>query len=277
MSLIALGAPALPDSTVGVDSWGVIPGVIPAMRVDKHRTRSPRPIIDVDIVIPAFNEADRLPQTLVRTVEFLEEQSWTSRIVVVDNGSVDDTASVAQPCASGRVQVDVVGCSRPGKGAAIRRGLSVGTSRFVGFFDADMATPVETLTSAMEFLFEGAAAVIASRHAPGATFVQRQPVRRRVGGAAFRWLARSLVRGVHDTQCGFKFFERAAVERALAQCRLSNFAFDAELLAHLQRSGGRIIEVPVAWTDDLRSTFHPVRDGIPAFAALLQLKRSVLL
>lgn len=243
--------------------------------VPRSSTRRAR--VDVEIVIPAYNEAARLPRTLRDTVDFLADRPWTSRIVVVDNGSVDETAAVARAAVRprGRVDLTVIGCSRPGKGSAVQRGLMTSGSQFVGFFDADMATPVETLEATVRALQDGAVAVIASRYAPGARFVQPQPVGRRLGGSAFRALTRSLVPGVHDTQCGFKFFERRAVQRAVARCRTTGFAFDVELLAQIQRDGGAIVELPVAWTDHAGSTFHPVRDGIPSFGAVLSLRSSL--
>ncbi|WP_307843175.1 glycosyltransferase [Arthrobacter sp. MSA 4-2] len=231
--------------------------------------------MDLEVIIPAYNEAGRLPSTLSYTVDFLRTQTWSSRIVVVDNGSADDTGQIVRrmSTSNSEVPISLIGCSRPGKGAAVRRGLLSGTSTYTGFFDADMATPLETLTAAMEHLARGASAVIASRHSPGSTFVKRQQFSRRLGGAAFRVVTSSMVRGVLDTQCGFKFFERGAILRAMVQSRTSGFAFDVELLRRLQREGGRIIEIPVAWTDGTNSTFHCVRDGIASFVALAQMQR----
>jgi dolichyl-phosphate beta-glucosyltransferase len=171
------------------------------------------------------------------------------------------------------VPVELVGCARPGKGAAVRRALLRSRSRFVGFFDADLATPVDTLSTVMQHLEAGATAVVGSRHAPGARFVQHQPPTRRLGGAAFRMMARTLVSGVHDTQCGFKFFDRAALVPALVTCRTTGFAFDVELLRHLQDAGAEIVEVPVAWTHASGSSFSPLRDGMSAFRTVLQLQR----
>jgi dolichyl-phosphate beta-glucosyltransferase len=236
----------------------------------------PRPTVDLEVAIPAFNEASRLPATLFRTVEFLREQPWSSRVVVVDNGSSDGTGDVVRAfgaATDGGVQVEIVGCAQPGKGAAVRRALLRSRSRFVGFFDADLATPVETLSTVMEHLAAGATAVVGSRHAPGARFVQHQPAARRLGGAAFRAMTHSLVSGVHDTQCGFKFFDRAALVPALVACRTTGFAFDVELLRHLQDAGARIVEVPVAWSHAGGSSFSPLRDGMSAFRAVLQLQR----
>ena len=239
-----------------------------------------RPFVDVELIIPALNESARLPLTLERSVTFLRGQPWSSRLVVVDNGSVDDTPAVARRVAArlgGEVPVEVVGCSRPGKGAAVRRGLLSSSSRFVGFFDADLATPVETLTAAMAHLEAGAAAVIASRNLPGSSFVRPQQFGRRAGGAAFRLVSHGLVKGVRDTQCGFKLFERDAAVRALVRCRTEGFAFDVELLHRVQRNGGVIVELPIAWTDSPDSRFHPIRDGFPSFSAVLRMQKMVCL
>ncbi|WP_329107626.1 glycosyltransferase [Micromonospora sp. NBC_01699] len=232
--------------------------------------------VDLELVVPAFNEAARLPATLAEVTEFLAAQRWRSRVVVVDNGSADDTATIVD-ARDWNAEVVVVGCSRPGKGAAVRRGIAGSMARFVGFIDADLSTPVPTLTRAMAELEAGAAAAIASRHAPGAELAHPQPATRRLGGAVFRALARQLVPGVHDTQCGFKIFNRVTVQWALEHCQVNGFAFDVELLRQIRRAGGRIAEVPVTWTDDERSTFRPLRDGRAAFVDLFRLYRADLL
>ena len=239
-------------------------------------TPAARPVVDLEVAIPAYNEAARLPETLRRTVAFLGAQPWSSRVVVVDNGSSDGTADAVRAhirAAGDGVPVELVGCARPGKGAAVRRALLRSRSRFVGFFDADLATPVETLSAVMEHLEAGAAAVVGSRYTAGARFVHTQPAGRRLGGAAFRLATRSLVHGVQDTQCGFKFFDRAAVIPALVTCRTTGFAFDVELLRHLQGAGQEIVEVPVEWSHFDGSSFSPLRDGMSAFRAVLQLQR----
>lgn len=250
------------------------------LKVKRHPVSLRRSPVDLEVIIPAYNEAGRISSTLTQTVDFLAVQPWSSRIVVVDNGSVDDTAAVVRRISretreSGdAVPISLVGCSRRGKGAAVRRGLLSGTSRYTGFFDADLATPLETLTETMAHLAEGAAAVIASRHAPGSTFVVPQHLGRRMGGTAFRVLTRSKVKGIQDTQCGFKFFERDALTAAMVQCRSTGFAFDVELLLRLQDNGASIVELPVAWTDGAESTFRPFQDGVASFASVIQLQKA---
>lgn len=248
-----------------------------SLQARRHSDSLRRSHVDLEVIIPAYNEAARIPGTLRQTVDFLANQPWSSRIVVVDNGSVDDTTSVVHRISRENgttIPITVVGCSRRGKGAAVRRGLLSGTSRFTGFFDADLATPLETLTEVMSHLAGGAAAVIASRHAPGSTFVRPQHIGRRVGGRAFRVLTRSKVKGIQDTQCGFKFFERDALTAAMVQCRSTGFAFDVELLLRLQDNDASIIELPVAWTDGAESTFRPFQDGVASFASVLQLQKA---
>jgi glycosyltransferase involved in cell wall biosynthesis len=228
--------------------------------------------VDIEVVIPAYNEARRLYDALNATARYLAAGSWSSRIVVVDNGSSDATSRIARAGVAGTaVPITVMGCATAGKGAAVRRGMMTSTARFVGFVDADLATPIDALGQAMRLLESGATAVIGSRHATGASIVRRQPVGRRLGGAAFRALTRRMVPGVSDTQCGFKFFERKAVQQALSRCEVTGFAFDVELLRGVQAAGGTVVELPVSWTDDVRSSFRPMRDGVPAFRAALKL------
>jgi copper chaperone CopZ len=233
-----------------------------------------RSAVDVEVVVPAFNESERLPATLATLTGHLAEQPFTSRVVIVDNGSSDDTGVTGHhPGAGGReVEVCTIGCSRPGKGAAVLRGLRTSRARYVVFIDADLSTPVSTLTPSLQALRSGAAAAVGSRHAPGARLAVPQPLGRRLGGRLFRALAGPVVEGVLDTQCGFKAFDREAVEPALWACRSSGFAFDVELLRRIQDVGGRIAELPVTWSDDARSTMR-VRDGLAAVLAVARLNR----
>ncbi|HEY0699369.1 MAG TPA: dolichyl-phosphate beta-glucosyltransferase [Micromonospora sp.] len=228
--------------------------------------------VDLELVIPAYNEALRLPRTLEAAVDFLARAPWSSRIVVVDNGSTDDTAGVARRLAPTGL-VEVIGCARPGKGAAVRCGVLTSSATWVGYADADLSTPVSTLPAAIAHLENGAAAAIASRHVTGASLALAQRPLRRVGGAVFRALTWRLLPGIHDTQCGFKVFRREAVQRALLQCRESGFAFDVELLLRIRAAGGEIVEVPVRWTDDRASRLNPVSDGLNAFHSVLTMRR----
>jgi dolichyl-phosphate beta-glucosyltransferase len=233
-----------------------------------------RPAVEVEVVIPAYNEEQRLPETLQRTAALLAARPWTSRIVVVDNGSVDATAEVGSSDWSG-VDVCVIGCARPGKGAAVRRGLLTSSAEIVGFMDADLATPIDTLDRVVEEVRDGADVVIGSRYLPDSEFTIAPTTTRKAGTAAFRRISRRLVPDIADTQCGFKFFRRDVVAPVLRRSETDGFTFDLEVLTHSVRLGYDIREVPVRWTAQPGSTFRPLRDGGPSFAAALRLLRKM--
>ncbi|WP_432137975.1 MULTISPECIES: glycosyltransferase [unclassified Streptomyces] len=232
-----------------------------------------RPKVDLELILPAFNEERRLPSTIGVTVDHLAARPWTSAVVVVDNDSADGTRDVVERFARAPVPVRTIGCSDHGKGAAVRRGIATSSARYVGFADADSATPIATLDQIMVLLEQGHPAVIASRRAPGARYETEQPSLRRCGGWAFRQLARLTIPDVADTQCGFKFFDGPLIREVVRDCRVDGFAFDVEILARLERRGHRVTEVPVSWCDVPGSTFSARRDGLRSMADLIRISR----
>lgn len=234
---------------------------------------SVREPVTLEVVIPALNEEERLPRTLARTLDYLGHQPYSAAVVIVDNGSRDRTTAVARSFEGGSVPVHVLDCPRPGKGSAVRAGFRTSAADWMGFMDADLATPIETLDAVLPLLQAGSTAVIGSRRAPGAHLAVPQSALRRLGGNTFRAAARSLVPGVEDTQCGFKFFD-GRVGRWLADVgHVDGFSFDVEFLARLQRAGHRVDEVGVVWTDVEGSTFSPLRDGFRSFSDALRIHR----
>jgi dolichyl-phosphate beta-glucosyltransferase len=232
-----------------------------------------RPVVDLEIVIPAYDEESRLPATLAAAVEHLAGLSISSAVVVVDNGSVDRTSDLAT-AAQGNVPVYLLGCRRRGKGSAVRRGFATSRARWVGFMDADLATPMDTLDRVLPMLGRGSTVVIASRNAGEADRVVKQSAFRRAGGSVFRLAARSILPDVADSQCGFKFFDGAAVRAVLDDCSIDGFSFDVELLARMRRDGHDIVEVPVLWTDVPGSTFSPLKDGMRSFSDTVRIHRA---
>ncbi|MFG2640440.1 glycosyltransferase [Streptomyces sp. NPDC048370] len=230
-----------------------------------------RPAVDLELIIPAFNEQRRLPSTIEATMSFLAARPWSSAVVVVDNNSADGTLDALGAPADSPVGLHVIGCSEQGKGAAVRRGIITSSARFIGFADADNATPIETLDRVMELLRAGHGAVIASRHAPGSRLEVEQSVLRRGGGLLFRTLARLTLPGIADTQCGFKFFSGPLIREVVRDCHIDGFAFDVEMLARVVRAGHDVVEVPVAWSDVPGSTFSARRDGLRSMADLLRI------
>ena len=231
-------------------------------RISVARNRVGPSAADLDLVIPVLNEEHRLPATLEAVLGYLDMQPWRCRVIVVDNGSVDATTDVVDKAGVHRLEVEVIGCSTKGKGAAVRQGIAHSTARWVGYLDADMSTPVETIGEAVHQIQRGFDVAIASRRCTGARFVIDQPIARRIASRTFHFLTRSLVGGVADTQCGFKLFDGPKARILFADCGLSGFTFDVEVLGKAHRSGMRMIEVPVDWSHCDGSTLQIGREAV---------------
>ena len=230
---------------------------------------------ELEVIIPTLNEESRIGPVLGALVGFLAGQPWSSCVLVVDNGCTDRTLEVADAIASPDVPVRVVGCRRRGKGAAVRRGIFATSARYVGFCDADLSTPVETIAPVVRLLTSGHPVVIGSRRCSGAEYVDVQPVPRRVGGAVFRSVARSVAPSVSDTQCGFKFFHTHIAKALFSKATADGFAFDAEVVGLALAAGITVTEVPVSWTDAEGSSFRLLTDGYGAMRELLAVRSRV--
>jgi hypothetical protein len=228
----------------------------------------PRPWLSV--VIPAYNEASRLPRTLAAVLAHLRGQGRPFEVVVADDGSEDETAAVA---AGAGGEVRVVRIAHAGKGAAVRAGVLATSGELVLLSDADLSTPVAELAPLTAAL-TGAGLAIGSRRLRSSRVGVRQPLRRRVMGAVFNALVRALVLpGLRDTQCGFKLFRGDVARRVFALSRVDGFAFDVEAILLTRRLGERVAEVPVEWHDSRQSRVRAVRDSIGMFGELLSIRR----
>jgi glycosyltransferase involved in cell wall biosynthesis len=223
--------------------------------------------VELSVVVPVYNEERRLPGSLVGLGYAL--RGLAAEVIVVDNGSTDRTADVIRDQG---FPVRLLHCADRGKGAAVRAGVLAAHGRFVGFCDADLAASVDALPAVLHRLRRGADAVLGSRSHPGSQVRARHSVLRQFGAWAFRQAVRSLVPGVGDTQCGFKFFTRDVAVAAFEPLRTTGFTFDVEVLARVQRLGAVIEEVPVRWIDVAGSTFHPLRHGIRSFTDLHRIR-----
>lgn len=242
----------------------------------EHRDVTGQAVLDLEVVVPAFNEQDRLSGTLSALTSALAGLPVASGVLVVDNGSIDATAEITRATASrSPVPVRLVGCSRQGKGAAVRRGMLGSEARWIGFCDADLATSCEALSRVVVELLEGADVVIGSRRHHGAHLVVPHGPVRRAGSIAFHRLVRDLVPGVTDTQCGFKFFRREVARAVFTACTCSGFAFDVEVLALAAHHGASVVEVPVEWTAQSGSTFRVLQHGRHVARELLAIRAAV--
>jgi glycosyltransferase involved in cell wall biosynthesis len=233
----------------------------------------PRPRPWLSVVIPAYNEASRLPRTLAAVLAHLRRQGRPFEVVVADDGSADATAAVA--AGSGR-EVRVVRIGHAGKGAAVRAGVLATSGEVVLLSDADLSTPVAELEPLLAAVRSGAGLAVGSRRLRSSRVGVRQPLRRRVMGAVFNMLVRALVLpGISDTQCGFKLFRGEVAREVFSLSRVDGFAFDVEAILLTRRLGERVAEVPVEWHDSRQSRVRAVRDSVAMFAELLRLRRRV--
>jgi len=222
----------------------------------------------MQIVIPARNEADRLPRTLAALrahVLGAGESPAALEVIVVDNGSTDGTARLALMASSPIMPVRVVECAERGKGAAVRAGIASTTADIVGFMDADGATRLDALMDAFRVIESGADVAVGSRAVPGSVTTERHSAVRVLGARVYRASTHRLAPGISDTQCGFKVFRGDLARTIFASLRTTGFSFDVEVLSRAQRRGARVVEFPVYWDDVPGSTFQPFRHGVAAF------------
>ena len=209
----------------------------------------------VSVVVPAYNEAARLGASLERITEYFRSLSTGFEVVVVDDGSTDDTASIAR-AAGDPVQLVELPENR-GKGAAVRAGVAESRGRSILFTDADLSTPIDQWKPIHDKLEEGYDVVVGSRGLADSRIELHQPWYREHMGKTFNWILRhSLPLELKDTQCGFKLFESAAAKRLFGASRIDGFAFDAEILFLAGRFGYRVGELPVSWFDSVPSRVH---------------------
>lgn len=223
------------------------------------------------VVVPAYNEEPRLGATLQRMREYLEQTGWTWRVVVVSDGSTDGTERVAREFAQADERFDLIAYQpNRGKGHAVRLGMLALDSDWRLLSDADLATPIEEV----EKLFAaGAPVAVGSRALARSQLEVRQPFYREWAGRAFNKAVQLLgVRGIRDTQCGFKLFRGDAAERIFSRCRLDGYGYDFEALMLARACGYSIAEVPVRWRHQEGSKVRLVRDGVKMLWDLLLLR-----
>lgn len=233
-------------------------------------------MIDLSIVVPAYNEEHRLPPTLDHLHRFLNTMPLRYEIVVVDDGSKDDTCGVALRCGLPNVRL-VRQVPNKGKGAAVRLGMLSAKGQIRVMCDADGSMPPEQLPKLLAPIVACKASIsIGSRYADGAKTDVKQPFYRVLWSRlANRVIQRSLVPGVRDTQCGFKAFTAEAALDLFRVARIDGWAFDLEVLALARRRDFAIAEVGVEWKDDKRSRVNPIKDMINVCREALAIRRNL--
>lgn len=227
----------------------------------------------LSVVIPAFNEQWRLPPTLLDIVDYLDQVQYSYEIIVVDDGSRDETSEIVRKFEKVRPQVRLIRLPQnQGKGHAVRLGVLNATGERVIFVDADGATPFNEVKKLLKALDDGADVAIGSR----ALFSEDTQVKtrwyRKYLGRVFNLCVNVLILpGIADTQCGFKIFTRKAAQFLFSQQKTSGFSFDVEILYLAKRAGLKIREIPINWTNVPGSKVNLVLDASKMFWDVLRL------
>ena len=230
--------------------------------------------VRLGIIIPAYNEEARLPPTLARIVEYYSGQPYTWRVLVVSDGSTDDTDALVADVAQEDDRVGLLAYSpNRGKGAAVRAGMLTVDADLLLFCDADLATPQEETEKLLAAIDAGADVAIGSRPLRESALEVRQPLYRELLGRAFNLVVQTLaVRGIEDTQCGFKMFRRDAAHAVFSRCKIAGYGFDFESIMIARDLGLKIAEVGVRWSHQEGSKVSLVRDGLRMLRELVRLR-----
>ncbi|MGD8453511.1 MAG: glycosyltransferase family 2 protein [Phycisphaerae bacterium] len=229
----------------------------------------------LSVVIPAYNEAGRIGPTLTRLREYFAARALPAEIIVVDDGSRDDTAGVVTRAQSGPPPIVLLHNDRNrGKGYSVRRGVQQARGDAVLLCDADLSTPIEELEKLEQALAAGCDVAIGSRDLPDSRLDPPQPLLRRWLARAFRTMRRQLLLpDVRDTQCGFKLFRGPAAADIFARQTVDGWLFDCEVLGLAERLGYRLGEVGIIWRNHPDSRVNASREMLTALPALLAICR----
>lgn len=226
----------------------------------------------LSIIIPAFNEADRIPDTLRKINTYLTKQDFSSEIIVVENGSTDGTYNIVNDMQGEICCLKVLHEDQRGKGWAVRQGMHKASGDYRFICDADLSMPIEEVANFMPPAELSAPIAIGSREASGAVRYN-EPQYRHLIGRIFNWLVRLIVLpGLDDTQCGFKLFREDAAKAIFPQLTIFGWTFDVEALFIARKLGYKIVEVPIHWYHHPHSTVRVLRDSIRMSLDLLKIR-----
>jgi len=231
-------------------------------------------LVEYSIVIPAYNESARIGGTMEKILAFSARSGWRAEILIVNDGSDDDTAQIVRQHAAANPAVRLIeNPGNHGKGYSVRNGVLHAQGQVILFSDADLSSPIEESTALFAALAAGADVAIGSRWLRSELQTQRQPLHRQLYGRIFNLLLR-LILGLHykDTQCGFKAFTRRAALTIFPLQKIERWGFDPEILYLARKFGFRVKEVPVRWAHREGTRLNPLRDGMRMLWEMLKIR-----
>ncbi|OGU57597.1 MAG: hypothetical protein A2X64_09105 [Ignavibacteria bacterium GWF2_33_9] len=227
----------------------------------------------ISIVIPAYNEEFRLPNSIKILLEFTAKRKEEFEIIIVDDGSKDNTVGVAKNFGN---SISVISLEKnSGKGAAVRKGMMSATGDFIFFMDADLSTPIYELDKLLPHLINNEFDVaLGSRAVDYSSIKIHQPFYREFMGKTFNKIVQLLVvKGIKDTQCGFKGFTKEAARSIFSKTLIDGFSFDVELVYIASKLGLKIKEISVEWYNDEQSKISPIKDSLKMLFEILEIKK----
>lgn len=226
----------------------------------------------LSLILPAHNEAERLPQALNQLKKFIDQQAYDCEVLLIENASTDDTAAIANEFQIEFPQLKIIRLGQPGKGNAIREGMLAATGQYRFMADVDFSMPVEEIRKFLPPELPQPQVAIASREKPGSKRIG-EPFYRHLIGRVFNFFVRILVLpGLQDTQCGFKCFSAEAAERIFPRQTLEGWSFDVEVLAIARELGFEVVEVPITWMYQPGSRISILKDSWRMFGDLLVIR-----
>ncbi|MCS7151562.1 MAG: glycosyltransferase family 2 protein [Endomicrobia bacterium] len=227
----------------------------------------------LSIIIPVYNEEERIVRTLSTIIGYLEGIMYDFEIIAIDDGSVDNTPKILQNFASSYTKIKVLNNTiNLGKGAAVRNGVLNAEGEYIYFTDADLSTPIEELEKFLSYI-KDYDIVIGSRATKGSQILVHQPFYREFMGKTFNKLVKLFFRmNFNDTQCGAKLFKKDVAKKIFSISKINGFAFDVEVLYIAELYGYKIKEVPVLWRHSKGSKVHLVKNGLEMLVDLFRIK-----